>query len=280
MLSPPLDETALALGYFLSIAIWLAFERTFGAPRLREVSHDALEATEEAIKLEEELRAAHGDEPFDLDDVVSIEQPNVLAFVHEHVDAALDPSKRSGERPHPAARHRRRRRPRRSTAAIAAPDAVPLARRPPGRRRVARQPRAHGMKTEAIVLHAHGGPEVLVRETIELPEPGPREVRVRVRAVALNHLDLWVRRGMPGLKLSFPHRLGSDVVGEVDALGPGARGVRVGERVVVNPGLSCGVCERCLSGRDSLCRKYAILGEHTSGGYARHVVVPDANLLP
>ncbi|MDP9001400.1 MAG: hypothetical protein M3O46_14965 [Myxococcota bacterium] len=92
MLSRPLDETALALGYFLSIAIWLAFERTFSEARLREVSQDALDATEQAIKLEEELRAAHGDEPLDLDDVVSIEQPNVLAFVHEHVDAALDPS--------------------------------------------------------------------------------------------------------------------------------------------------------------------------------------------
>jgi hypothetical protein len=91
ILSKPLDETALALGYFLSIAVWLAFERTFGASRLREVSRDALKATEEAIKLEEELRAAHGDEPFDFDDVVSIEQPNVLAFVHEHVDAALEP---------------------------------------------------------------------------------------------------------------------------------------------------------------------------------------------
>ncbi len=92
VLSRPLDDTALALGYFLSIAIWLAFERTFGDARLREVSEVAIEATGQAIKLEEELRAAHGDEPFDLDDVVSIEQPNVLAFVHEHVDAALDPA--------------------------------------------------------------------------------------------------------------------------------------------------------------------------------------------
>jgi hypothetical protein len=91
VLSNPLDETALALGYFLSIAIWLAFERTFGAARLRQVSSDALSATDEAITLEEELRAAHGDEPLDLDDIVSVEQPNVLAFVHEHVDAALDP---------------------------------------------------------------------------------------------------------------------------------------------------------------------------------------------
>jgi hypothetical protein len=94
LLSRPLDDTALALGYFLTIALWLAFERTFGAARLREVSQDALCATEQAIKLEEELRAAHGDEPFDLDDVVSIEQPNLFAFVHGHVDAALDPSGR------------------------------------------------------------------------------------------------------------------------------------------------------------------------------------------
>jgi hypothetical protein len=92
VLSRPLDETALALGYFLSISIFLSFERTFGERRLREVSADCLEATEQAIALEEELRAAHGDEPLDLDDVVSLEQPHVLAFVHEHVDAALEPT--------------------------------------------------------------------------------------------------------------------------------------------------------------------------------------------
>lgn len=94
-LSRPLDETALALGYFLSISIFLAFERTFGEARLRQVSADALAATEQAIALEEELRATHGDEPLDLDDVVSIEQPHVLAFVHDHVDAALEPSTKS-----------------------------------------------------------------------------------------------------------------------------------------------------------------------------------------
>jgi NADPH:quinone reductase-like Zn-dependent oxidoreductase len=78
----------------------------------------------------------------------------------------------------------------------------------------------------------------------------------------------------------YPHRLGSDIVGEVESLGPGARGAKVGDRVVVSPGVSCGVCERCLSGQDNLCRHYGILGEHTSGGYSRHVVIPDANLLP
>jgi hypothetical protein len=106
VLSRPLDETALALGYFLSISIFLAFERTFGEKRMREVSPDALAATEHSITLEEELRAAHGDEPLDLDDVVSIEQPHVLAFVHEHVDAALDPSSRPGSEATPPAEPR------------------------------------------------------------------------------------------------------------------------------------------------------------------------------
>jgi NADPH:quinone reductase-like Zn-dependent oxidoreductase len=136
------------------------------------------------------------------------------------------------------------------------------------------------MKTEAVVLRRHGGVEVLERETIDLPDPGPREVRVRVRAVALNHLDLWVRRGMPHLKLEYPHRLGADVVGEVEALGPGARTGKVGDKVVIAPGVSDGVCERCISGHDNLCRRYGIRGEHTNGGYSRHIVVADTDLLP
>lgn len=135
------------------------------------------------------------------------------------------------------------------------------------------------MKTEAMAMLATGGPEVLQRMEIELPEPGPREVRVRVRAVALNHLDVWTRRGLPHLRYTFPHRLGADIAGEVDALGPGAVG-RVGQKVVVAPGVSCGVCARCAGGEDNLCREYKILGESTQGGYARHVVVPDRNLLP
>jgi NADPH:quinone reductase-like Zn-dependent oxidoreductase len=136
------------------------------------------------------------------------------------------------------------------------------------------------MQTEAMVIRATGGPEVLERATIELPEPGPREVRVRVRAVALNHIDLWARRGLPHFRYDFPHRLGADMAGEVEALGPGAVGAKVGDRVLVSPGVSCGACERCLLGEDNFCRKYRILGENTQGGYARHLVVPDANLLP
>lgn len=131
-----------------------------------------------------------------------------------------------------------------------------------------------------MIMMATGGPEVLERRTIELPEPGPRQVRVRVRAVAVNHIDIWGRRGLPHFKYDFPHRLGADIAGEVDALGEGAVGARVGDSVVVNPGLSCGVCERCLHGEDVLCRQYRILGENTQGGYSRHVVVPDTNVLP
>lgn len=136
------------------------------------------------------------------------------------------------------------------------------------------------MQTDAMVMMATGGPEVLERKTIELPDPGPREVRIRVRAVALNHIDLWGRRGLPHFRYEFPHRLGADISGEVEALGPGAQNATVGDQVVVNPGLSCGACEKCLAGQDVMCRRYRILGENTQGGYSRHIVVPDANLLP
>jgi NADPH:quinone reductase-like Zn-dependent oxidoreductase len=135
------------------------------------------------------------------------------------------------------------------------------------------------MRTEAVVFDRHGGPEVLERREIEIGDPGPREVRVRVHAVAMNHMDLWVRRGGPAFKLTYPHRLGCDIAGVVDALGPGARGVSSGDRVMVQPGMSCGVCRACLSGRDNFCRSYRMLGENTPGGYSRHIVVPDANVV-
>src|SRR5579883_1885152 len=133
----------------------------------------------------------------------------------------------------------------------------------------------------AIVLREHGGPEVLRLEELPDPQPGPGQVRVRVQAVALNHLDLWVRRGMPGLKRPFPMILGSDVAGVLDALGPGVapEPFAVGDEVVVSPGVSCGRCRQCLAGRDNLCPRYGILGEHLDGGYADYVVVPAANLL-
>jgi NADPH:quinone reductase-like Zn-dependent oxidoreductase len=95
----------------------------------------------------------------------------------------------------------------------------------------------------------------------------------------MNHMDLWVRRGGPAFKLTYPHRLGCDIAGVVEALGPGARGAAVGDRVMIQPGLSCGVCRACLAGRDNLCRSYRILGENAQGGYSRHINVPDANLI-
>lgn len=130
-----------------------------------------------------------------------------------------------------------------------------------------------------MVLDRHGGPEVLERRTIDIGELGPREVRVRIRAVALNHLDLWVRRGGPAFRLSYPHRLGSDIAGEIEALGEGARGVSVGDRVMVHPAVSCGVCAACKAGADNLCRNYHILGESTQGGYAQHIHVADDAVL-
>jgi len=132
---------------------------------------------------------------------------------------------------------------------------------------------------QAVVLREHGGPEVLKLEEVPTPEPGPGEVRVRIRAVALNHLDIWVRRGGPAFKLEYPHRLGSDIVGEIDAVGPGASGT-VGAKVVVQPGLSCMRCAACLGGHDNLCRWYRILGENAQGGYAEYIVVPQVNIAP
>ncbi len=138
------------------------------------------------------------------------------------------------------------------------------------------------MTMTAIAFAAHGGPEVLQPIELPIPEPGPGEVRVRIKAVALNHLDIWVRKGGPAFKLDLPHRLGSDIVGELDATGVGARPLvdKLGAKVVVQPGLSCMRCEACVGGHDNLCRHYKILGEHAQGGYAQYIVVPDVNIAP
>ncbi len=132
---------------------------------------------------------------------------------------------------------------------------------------------------KAVVLRKHGGPEVLTVEDLPEPRAGAGEVRVRVAAVAMNHLDIWVRNGLPHLKLEYPFRLGADVAGTVDELGPGVRGVGVGDEVVVNPGHSCGRCRDCLSGRDNLCRWFALMGEDISGGYCEQIVVPAQNVV-
>jgi NADPH:quinone reductase-like Zn-dependent oxidoreductase len=133
---------------------------------------------------------------------------------------------------------------------------------------------------KAIAIREHGGPEAV--NLLELPDPVPKpgEVVVAVKAASLNHLDIWVRTGWQGLRLAFPHVLGSDVAGVIEAIGAGVEGVKVGDAVVVNPSLGCGRCERCLSGNENLCRRFAILGEHVSGGMAEKLAVSARNVLP
>jgi NADPH:quinone reductase-like Zn-dependent oxidoreductase len=133
----------------------------------------------------------------------------------------------------------------------------------------------------AAVVREHGGLEKIVVETRPVPQPGPAEVLVRVRAAGLNHLDLWVRRGVPGHPFPLPLVLGCDLSGVVEAVGSSAvRNAKPGDAVCVAPGVSCGVCARCLAGDDNLCKDYGILGETRDGGCAEFAVVPAANLLP
>ena len=132
----------------------------------------------------------------------------------------------------------------------------------------------------AAITREYGGPEVV--EIAELPRPGvpPCHVLVAVRAAALNHLDLWVRRGLPGLELEFPHIGGSELAGCVEELGEGVEGFAVGDRVLVNPALWDGECEWCARGEESLCVAFKVLGEHVNGGFAEFCAVPARNLLP
>ncbi len=133
---------------------------------------------------------------------------------------------------------------------------------------------------KAILFHSHGGPEVLEYADLPTPQPAPGQVLVHLKAAALNRLDLWVRGGWPGLKLPLPHIPGADGAGAVAALGEGARRFQIGDRVVINPSLSCGTCEYCLSGWDNRCREWRLLGETVPGTYAQYIAVPEANLLP
>ena len=131
---------------------------------------------------------------------------------------------------------------------------------------------------KAMIYRATGGPEVIEEAELPTPEPGRDEVRVRVLAAALNHLDIWVRRGMPGIPPQLPHIAGGDVAGVVDAVGDAVTGWQPGQRVVINPTLSCGQCEWCRRGEESLCLSFGVLGEHRWGGFAEYVVVPASNL--
>jgi len=133
---------------------------------------------------------------------------------------------------------------------------------------------------KAAIFRRHGGPEVL--EYADVPEPRIRanEVLVEVRACALNHLDIWARGGLPGIEIPLPHILGNDVAGVVREAGDLVTWVNVGDEVMVQPGVSCGHCEACLSGMDNFCREYDIIGYRRDGGYAELVAVPGVNVFP
>ena len=131
----------------------------------------------------------------------------------------------------------------------------------------------------ACVLRGPGGlADLAVARIPEPRRPGPGEVRVAIRAAALNHLDLFVIRGLPGAKLEFPHVLGADGAGEVVDVGEGVTRVKRGDRVMINPGVSDGTCEFCRKGEHSYCVNYRILGEHLPGTMAEYVNVPERNL--
>lgn len=131
---------------------------------------------------------------------------------------------------------------------------------------------------KAVFFRRHGGNEVLEYGDWPTPEPGQGEVRVAIRAAAMNHLDIFVRNGIPDVPL--PQIPGADGAGVVDAMGPGVQRLAPGDRVLLQPGLSCAVCEFCRKGEQSLCVQYRILGEHVAGTFAEQVVVPERNAFP
>ncbi|MDT7605287.1 MAG: hypothetical protein QOF61_3284 [Acidobacteriota bacterium] len=133
---------------------------------------------------------------------------------------------------------------------------------------------------KAVIFKQHGGAEVL--EYTDAPDPTIRanEVLVEVRACALNHLDVWARGGVPGIEIKLPHILGNDIAGVVREVGEVVDWVRVGDEVLLQPGVSCGHCVECLSGRDNLCPAYDILGYRRDGGYAELVAAPAVNVIP
>jgi NADPH:quinone reductase-like Zn-dependent oxidoreductase len=130
---------------------------------------------------------------------------------------------------------------------------------------------------KAVRFHTHGGPDVLRYEDAADPKPGPGDALIRVRACALNHLDLWKRRGMERVQIPFPHISGADVAGDVISTPNGEFGS--GRRVMLQPGLSCMRCVACLDGRDNECASYDVLGYRSNGGYAEMVAVPVQNLI-
>ncbi len=133
---------------------------------------------------------------------------------------------------------------------------------------------------KAIVFHEYGGVEKLSYEEVQKPTLGKEEVLIKVKACALNHLDIWARTGLEPKIVSLPHISGSDIAGEVAELGESSSEVSIGQKVMVSPGISDWTCEFCLSGRDNMCGDYKIIGYQVNGGYAEYVNVPRKNLIP
>lgn len=133
---------------------------------------------------------------------------------------------------------------------------------------------------KAVAIFEHGGIDKLQLTDLPKPEPAPDDVIINVRAVALNRLDVWVREGLPGLKLQMPFTLGSDVAGVIDTVGTNVTQFQVGQRVTINPGWWDTTCEFCQRGDHALCVNFKIYGEHLPGGYAEFMRVPQRNVLP
>lgn len=133
---------------------------------------------------------------------------------------------------------------------------------------------------KAVVFHEHGGPEVLRYEDVPDPVPGRGEVLIEARATSINHIDIFLRRGMPGIKVPLPKIVGSDASGIIREVGPDVSGLKTGQRVTINPGVSCGRCEFCSAGFGSQCTSYHMIGEQTDGAYAQLVKVPAHIVLP
>ena len=135
---------------------------------------------------------------------------------------------------------------------------------------------------KAVVFRRHGGPDVL--EYADMPDPscGAGQILVRVKACSINHLDLWIRQGIPAYRIQLPHISGCDVAGVIERVGVGVTNVKVGDRVVLTPGLCCGTCAWCQAGDDNLCASYGIRGAATDGGYAEFTCADaaDALLIP
>ncbi len=134
---------------------------------------------------------------------------------------------------------------------------------------------------KAVRFHEHGGPEVLRYDDVPEPSPLPTQVKLQVKAVALNHLDIWLRKGLPGIKVPLPKIGGCDIAGEVVTTGPACARITPGQRIMVSPGISCGQCAACLRGEDNRCRAYQIIGGYAvDGGCADFVCVPEVNCIP